>query len=71
MLDALISAVIQSIFLSLFKAGVHLKAVLTSMNMAFVPISRWRFQQRQIPLFKTLTNVLRFCLSFWVILGIG
>ena len=28
------------------KAGVHLKAVLTSLNTAFLPISRSRFKQR-------------------------
>ena len=28
------------------KAGVHLKAVLTSLNKAFLPISRSRFKQR-------------------------
>ena len=30
----------------MFKAGVHLKAVLTSLNTAFLPISRSRFKQR-------------------------
>ena len=29
-----------------FKAGVHVKAVLTSLNTAFLPISRSRFKQR-------------------------
>ena len=28
------------------KAGVHVKAVLTSLNTAFLPISRSRFKQR-------------------------
>ena len=28
------------------KAGVHVKAVLTSLNRAFLPISRSRFKQR-------------------------
>ena len=32
--------------LSPVKAGVHLKAVLTSLNTAFLPISRSRFKQR-------------------------
>ena len=37
-------------------------AILTSLNMAFLSISR------QITLFqKTVTNVLRFCVNFWVI----
>ena len=53
----------------MLKAGFHLKDVLTSLNMAFVPISCSRVRQRQIPLLKTLTNVLRFCVHFWVIFG--
>ena len=36
-------------------------------NMALVPTSRSHFKQRQIPPFRTLTNVLRFCVNFWVI----
>ena len=51
------------------KVGFHLKAVLTSFNMAFVPISRSRFKQRQFPPLRTLRNVLRFCVNFWVTLG--
>ena len=33
-----------------FKAGVNVKAVFTSLNTAFLPISRSRFKRRQIPL---------------------
>ena len=51
------------------KAGFHLKAVFTSLNVAFVPISRSRFKQRQIPPLRTFTNVLRFCVNFWMIFG--
>ena len=57
-------------FLNMFnivKAGFDLKAVSTSLNMAFEPIFRASFKQRQIPLFRA--NVLRFCVKFWVILG--
>ena len=53
----------------MLKAGFHLKDVLTSLNMAFVLIPRSRVKQRRIPLFKTLTNVLRFCVNFWLIFG--
>ena len=53
----------------LIKAGFYQKAVLTSLNMACVPISRSRFKQRQILAFRSLTNVLRFCVKFWVIFG--
>ena len=52
------------------KAGFHLKAVFTSLNMAFVPISRSRFKQHQISPLGTFTiHVLRFCVNFWVIFG--
>ena len=40
------------------KAGIYPKAVLTSLNMAFLPLCRSRFKQRQIPLLITLTSVL-------------
>ena len=40
------------------KPRVHLKAVLRPLNMVFLPISRSRFRQRQIPLLK---NQLMFC----------
>ena len=43
------------------KAGFHSQAVFTSLNVAFVPISRSRFKQRQIPPLRTFTNVLWFC----------
>ena len=52
-----------------FKAWFHLKVVFTSLNVAFVPISRSRFKQRQIPPLRTFTNVLKFCVNFWVIFG--
>ena len=51
------------------KAGFHLKAVFMSLNVAFMPISCSRFNQRLIPPLRTLTNVLRFCVNFWVIFG--
>ena len=51
------------------KAGFQLKAVFMSLNVAFVPISRSRFKQHQIPPFITYTNVLRFCVNFRVIFG--
>ena len=59
-----------SLQLEILKAGFHLKAVFTSLNVAFVPISRSRFGERQIPPLRTFTNVLRFCVNFWVILDI-
>ena len=51
------------------KAGFHLKAVFTSLNVAFLPISHSRFKQPQVPPLRTSTNVLRFCVNFWVIFG--
>ena len=51
------------------KVGFHLKAVFTSLNMAFVPISRSRFKQRQFPPLRTLRNVFavlcKFLGDFW------
>ena len=47
----------------------RLKAVFTSLNEAFVPISRSRFKQCQIPPLRTFTSVLRFCINFCVIFG--
>ena len=38
------------------KAGVHEKAVLTWLNMAFLPISRSRFKQRYISMLIRLTK---------------
>ena len=49
------------------KAGVNVKAVFTSLNMAFLPISRSRFKRRQIPMLKTLSTSWQFCVNFWVI----
>ena len=49
--------------------GFHLKAVFTSLNLAFVPISRSRFKQHQIPTLRTFTNVLPFGVNFGVIFG--
>ena len=51
------------------KAGFQMKAVFTSLNVAFVPLSRSHFKQHQIPSFRTYTNVLGFCVNFWVIFG--
>ena len=52
------------------KARFQPKAVFTSLNVAFVPISRSRFKQHQIPPFRTFTwNVLQFCINFWGIFG--
>ena len=49
------------------KAGVNVKAVFTSLNTAFLPISRSRFKRRQIPMLKTLSTICQFCVNFWVI----
>ena len=49
------------------KAGVNVKAVFTSLNTAFLPISRSRFKRRQIPMLKTLSTIWQFCVNFWVI----
>ena len=46
------------------KARLHLKAVFTSLNVAFVPISRSHFKQSQIPPLRTFTNVSWFCVNF-------
>ena len=45
----------------------HVKAVFTSLNTAFLPISRSRFKRRQIPMLITLSTVWQFCVNFWVI----
>ena len=51
---------------AVLKAELYLKAFLTSLNMAFLPISRLRFKQRQIAPFETITNVLcTFAGDFW------
>ena len=49
------------------KAGVNVKAVFTSLNTAFLPISRSRFKRRQIPMLITLSTIWQFCVNFWVI----
>ena len=51
----------------LLKAGVNVKAVFTSLNTAFLPISRSRFKRRQIPMLITLSTIWQFCVNFWVI----
>ena len=55
--------------LEAFKAGVHVKAVLTSPNTAFLPISQSRFKRHLISLLISLTTVWRFCVNVWVIFG--
>ena len=52
---------------SVFKVGVNVKAVFTSLNTAFLPISRSRFKRRQIPMLITLSTIWQFCVNFWVI----
>ena len=52
--------------ISAIRAGVHMKAVLSS---AFLPISRSHFKQRKISKLTTITTVRRFCANFWVIFG--
>ena len=52
---------------STIKAGVNVKAVFTSPNTAFLPISRSRFKRRQIPMLITLSTIWQFCVNFWVI----
>ena len=52
-----------------FNAEVHVKAVLTSLNTALLPISRSRFKRRWISLFISLTFGWRFCENFWVSFG--
>ena len=47
------------------KARVHVKAVLTSFNTAFLPISQSRFKRHLISLLISLTTVWRFCVKFW------
>ena len=49
------------------KAGVHAKAVLTSLNTAFLPISRSRFKQRLIFVLITITTIWRFCVNIWMV----
>ena len=50
---------------------VHMKAVLTSLNTAFLPInfSRSRFKRRYMSLLISLTSVWWFCVNFRVIFG--
>ena len=52
---------------TILKAGVNVKAVFTSLNTAFLPISRSRFKRRQIPMLITLSTIWQFCVNFWVI----
>ena len=52
------------------KAGVNVKAVFTSLNTAFLPISRSRFMRRQIPSLIALSTIWQFCVNFWVFLGV-
>ena len=59
--------IVKSWNMPLFKAGVHVKAVFTSLNTAFLPISRSRFKRRQIPMLITLSTIWQFCVNFWVI----
>ena len=49
--------------------GVHVEAVLTSLNAIFLPISRSRFEQRLIFMLITTTTVCQFRVNFWVIFG--
>ena len=49
------------------KAGVNVKAVFTSLNTVFLPISRSRFKRRQIPMLITLSTIWQFCVNIWVI----
>ena len=51
------------------KAEFSLKAVLTSLNKALVPISRSRFKQRQFSPFRTFNQCFAVCVYFWVIFG--
>ena len=44
-------------------------AVLTSINTAFLPISRSCFGQRLISLLIPITTVWQFCVNVWVIFG--
>ena len=44
-----------------------MKAVFTSLNTAFLPISRSRFKRSQIPMLITLSTIWQFCVNFWVI----
>ena len=53
----------------IFKAGVNVKAVLRSLNTAFLPISQSRFKRHWISLLISLTTVGQFCVNFWVIFG--
>ena len=47
-----------------------MKAVLMLFNIVFMPMSRSRFKQRQIPLLISITYVLRFYVNFKWLLGI-
>ena len=42
-----------------------MKAVFTSLNTAFLPISRSRFKRRQIPMLITLSTIWQFCVNFF------
>ena len=63
----LLSMLVQRILRYNVKAGVNVKAVFTSLNTAFLPISRSRFKRRQIPMLITLSTIWQFCVNFWVI----
>ena len=57
----------HTVILFYIKAGVNVKAVFTSLNTAFLPISRSRFKRRQIPSLITLSTIWQFCVNFWEI----
>ena len=52
---------------TLFKAGVHLKAVFTPLKISLMEISRSRFNQYKNPMLKTQINVLGCFVNFLVI----
>ena len=64
---AKLQALSPSYVLTRLKVGVNVKAVFTSLNTAFLPISRSRFKRRQIPMLITLSTIWQFCVHFWVI----
>ena len=47
-----------------------MKAVFTSLNTAFLPISRSRFKRRQIPMLITFSTIWQFCVNFGGFLGV-
>ena len=55
---------------AMLKAGVHLNAVFSSLNMDLMLITRSRFKQSKIPQLIARSYVVGYFVNFWGFLGI-